>query len=232
MTAPGEMTLPQFFEQVTAGLLQAQRALDAKSALYNQDYQRQLEAAGVPAPPVHLQFRIPTVRAKLNYEFQRTTEGGINLILFRAESNQTQRLTQEIEFTLETVPLPRTGEAQGSKAAPPPPKGGERGAAPTTFGRANRPDLNATRRPPNLAQLQRSLEHTAKHSDHRASKHAANALLQRLDGAEVRWGSKDTLEARLPNEGDREYYVLTQQAGARKGKKRTVIYDIETVAVR
>ena len=107
------VSLDEFFTGVTSGLVKAQRALDTQSLLYNEDLARTRLATQ------HLtHFRIPTIRGKISFLFDKVSKEGVDLVFFTHEAEEETRTFQEVEFTIETAPvLPAPGAPEMGERA-------------------------------------------------------------------------------------------------------------------
>jgi len=99
-----------FFKDVAQGLHATQVDLDQRSEAYNRARPHQ--------PPV--QFRVPAVRARMALDLKHEKKDEFRLVCIGASELRTRRLSQEIEFTVETAPQP---PAAGPPSLPGPSSG-------------------------------------------------------------------------------------------------------------
>lgn len=231
--------LGDFFKEVTDSFVATQRALDAKNAEYNLAYRKTLSDAGVNAPPVHLQFRIPTVRAKVNYEFNEEDRTGFSIVLFSKSRDVRERLVQEVEFTLETVPLPRVPHPpEDSPGGPTPsvrrlhtPSGARPRVGVASLTSEDGGGVGTVDR----RRVRTLLRATLDHSPDETSSSAAKDLLAAVQLVLEPHGS-GTVRATIPHKGRRKekHYVLKpMRAAPRKGRgKDKAVFSIEPVKVK
>lgn len=90
-------SIEQFFESIAHGLGQAQRSLDVESERY-------LEAiANKPYLPPSV-FRLPKLKASINFAMSNITSKGFDMLLFSRRQEHQERQEQSIEFEIVSAP--------------------------------------------------------------------------------------------------------------------------------
>lgn len=100
-------SIDKFFEEVTRGVVEAQRDLDAKS----EEYLRKRSPISMPAV-----FRIPRVSAEFTLNAERSRSGGINFIV-SSSSGRRDALQQKVSFDIISVPPAVDEQAAAEMAA-------------------------------------------------------------------------------------------------------------------
>lgn len=103
-----QKTLPEFFRMVARGLVDAQGALDDQAAVYNRNRKEHRK-----------QFVIPSLTAKVAANFSEQGESGLSLIFLKNTELSSNTRSQEVQFTIETVPAqPERGATDPTDRGP------------------------------------------------------------------------------------------------------------------
>ena len=96
---PGARTgLDAFFNEVSEGMLEAQRRLDRESETYN--------AGLANRPGLPTLFRIPKATAEFQFGMESSSKKGFNVLLLSGKQSTTEEVRHKVSFDVVAVPPP------------------------------------------------------------------------------------------------------------------------------
>jgi hypothetical protein len=96
---PPAVDISDFFGNISAGLVRAQRNLDDQSS----DYLKTVAAQPHALPAI---FRIPKVSAELKFALDTTKKNGVNLIFYQDQTSAEELHQQTVQFDIVATPPP------------------------------------------------------------------------------------------------------------------------------
>jgi len=109
-------TIAAFFDAVSDGVVNAQKALDLRSIAYNDPLPGSNAARVKPELPTL--FRIPRVSAEIQFEISSVSSHGMNIFVAQSSSQTEERMQQKVTFEVVAVPPPPRPElSQGESPA-------------------------------------------------------------------------------------------------------------------